>query len=229
MVQDVTEEDYVLVDADMTEDDEVTAIVEGWAGRPKDYWKEEEQSVIRYHVVPRSSMFSPARTGCPVPLSWLSPARLTVMTDMGGETEEQFTPNWKNALETHRQNQYLWTGRTIFYKLENHQDPEEEDVLVENATNLGKNDMEQGDVTVLEEASDDEEETKTDEVACNLVHAAGYGVVDTGCGRGLVGEETLLRHQQELKKFGKQIKELPANAAYLSLWQWLGRSDVKKD
>ena len=97
MVQDVTEEHYVLVDADMTEDDEVTAIVEGWAGRPKDYWKEEEQSVIRYHVVPRSSMFSPARTGCPVPLSWLSPARLTVMTDMGGETEEQFTPNWKNA------------------------------------------------------------------------------------------------------------------------------------
>ena len=210
MVKDIVEEGYVFVNDDMFVDDEVTAIVEGWAGRPKDYWKEEGTSVIRYHVVPRSSMFSPNRSGCPVPLSSLSPARLTTMTDMGGETEEQFTPNWKNALEAHRQTQYLWTGRTVFYKLENHQDVDEEDVPVENATVLEQNVMENHDVMVLEEASDDEDESKTDEVVCNLVHAAGYGVVDTGCGRGLVGEDTLLRHQQELKKFGKQIKELPA-------------------
>ena len=210
MVKDVVDEGYVLVNDDMTEYDEVAAIVEGWAGRPKDHWTEEGTSVIRHHVVPRSSMFSPSRTGCPVPLSSLSPARLTVMTDMGGETEEQFTPNWKNSLETHRQSQYLWTGRTIFYKLENHQDIDEEDVPVENATILEQNDMEPGEVMILEETSDDEDESRTDEVACNLVHAAGYGVVDTGCGRGLVGEQTLLRHQQELEKFGRQVKELPA-------------------
>ena len=210
MMQDVEDEGYVMVNADLTVEDEVTAIVEGWADRPKDYWKEEGSKVIRHHVVPRSSMFSPSRSGCPVPLSLLSPARLTEMTDMGGETEEQFTPNWKNALETHRQNQYLWTGRTIFYKLENHQDLDEEDVIDENATIPEKNDMKSDDVMVLEETSDDEDETKTDEVACNLVHAAGFGVVDTGCGRGLVGEETLARHQQELNKLGKKIKELPA-------------------
>ena len=210
MVKDVVEEGYVLVNANVTEDDEVAAIVEGWAGRPKDYWKEEGASVVRYHVVPRSSMFSPSRTGCLVALSSLSPARLTVMTDMGGETDEQYTPNWKNALETHRQNQYLWTGRTIFYKLENHQDPDEDEVMAENATIPEENDMEKDKVMILEETSDDEDKSKTDEVACNLVHAAGYGVVDTGCGRGLVGEETLLRHQEKLEKFGKQIKELPA-------------------
>ena len=210
MVKDIVEEGYVFVNDDMLVDEEVTAIVEGWAGRPKDYWKEEGTSVIRYHVVPRSSMFSPNRSGCPVPLSSLSPARLTTMTDMGGETEEQFTPNWKNALEAHRQTQYLWTGRTVFYKLENHQDVDEEDVPVEDATVLEQNDLENHEVMILEETSDDEDESKTDEVACNLVHAAGYGVVDTGCGRGLVGEDALLRHQQELKKFGKQIKELPA-------------------
>lgn len=206
MVKDIVEEGYVFVNDDMLVDEEVTAIVEGWAGRPKDYWKEEGTSVIRYHVVPRSSMFSPNRSGCPVPLSSLSPARLTTMTDMGGETEE----NWKNALDAHRQTQYLWTGRTVFYKLENHQDVDEEDVPVEDATVLEQNDLENHEVMILEETSDDEDESKTDEVACNLVHAAGYGVVDTGCGRGLVGEDTLLRHQQELKKFGKQIKELPA-------------------
>ena len=210
MVKEVFEEGYVLVNADVHEDDEVTAIVEGWAGRPKDYWKEEGASVVRYHVVPRSSMFSPSRNGCPVALSSLSPARLTVMTDMGGETEEQYTPNWKNALETHRQNQYLWTGRTIFYKLENHQDPDEDEVTAENATIQEENDMEKDEVMILEETSDDEAESQTDEVACNLVHAAGYGVVDTGCGRGLVGEETLVRHQRELERFGKEIKELPA-------------------
>ena len=212
MVTDVVEEDYVLVNDNLTEDDEVTAIVEGWAGRPKDHWKEEGTSVVRYHVVPRSSMFSPSRTGCPVPLTSLSPARMTVMTDMGGETEEQFTPNWKNALETHRQTQYLWTGKTIFYKLENHQDMDEENVPEEQKNLLFENDMMTNEVLVLEETSEDEDESKTDEVVCNLVHAAGYGVVDTGCGRGLVGEETLLRHQRELEKFGKQIKELPAKA-----------------
>ena len=54
--------------------------------------------MIRYHVVPRSSMFSPSRSGCPVQLSLLSPARLTMMTDMGGETEEQFTPELEKFL-----------------------------------------------------------------------------------------------------------------------------------
>ena len=83
-------------------------------------------------------------------------------------------------------------------------------MIDENATVPEKNDMKSDDVMVLEETSDDEDETKTDEVACNLVHAAGFGVVDTGCGRGLVGEETLARHQQELNKLGKKIKELPA-------------------
>lgn len=44
MVQDEIEEDYVLVNVNASEDDEVAAIVEGWAGRPKDYWKEEGAS-----------------------------------------------------------------------------------------------------------------------------------------------------------------------------------------
>ena len=37
MVHDM-DEDYVMVNAELTVEDEVTAIVEGWADRPKDYW-----------------------------------------------------------------------------------------------------------------------------------------------------------------------------------------------
>ena len=35
-----------------------------------------------------------------------------------------------------------------------------------------------------------EDEAEPQKTACNLVHPAGFGVVDTGCGRGVIGEDT---------------------------------------
>eukprot|EP00435_Cladocopium_sp_Y103_P001390 s2644_g1.t1 len=58
----------------------------------------------------------------------------------------------------------------------------------------------------FEPPSDDE--TDPSETVCHLVHPAGFGVVDTGCGRGVIGEETLKRHEQALKNHGLFVEEL---------------------
>ena len=58
------------------------------------------------------------------------------------------------------------------------------------------------------EPESEEEGEGTDESLVALVHQPGLGVVDTGCGRGLVGEQTLKRHQEAMTKFGLDIEEL---------------------
>ena len=42
------------------------------------------------------------------------------------------------------------------------------------------------------------------------MHPAGFGVVDTGCGRGVsvIGEDTLQRYEQALTKHGLFVGEL---------------------
>ena len=37
------------------------------------------------------------------------------------------------------------------------------------------------------DSSENDEESTPQESHCGLVHAAGYGILDTGCGRGLTG------------------------------------------
>ena len=55
-----------------------------------------------------------------------------------------------------------------------------------------------------EEGMDDGEEVSE----CLLTHPAGFGVLDTGCGRGIVGEVTLRKHEIALNKTGLRITEL---------------------
>lgn len=60
---------------------------------------------------------------------------------------------------------------------------------------------------------DDEEQEEEYEVNISenqqcMTHPAGYGVVDTGCGRGLIGEETLRRHEERLRQKGLKITHL---------------------
>ena len=98
---------------EISEDDQIAEVMRSWADRPKDSWTVTEKEVVRHHVNPRSSLFSPARTGCPVPIGQLSMARMTEMKYKDGTVEEQFTPNWKNSLEAHRKTPTPWTGRTI--------------------------------------------------------------------------------------------------------------------
>ena len=38
-------------------------------------------------------------------------------------------------------------------------------------------------------------------------HPAGFGVVDTGCGRSVIGEETLKRHEAALSKHGLHVEK----------------------
>ena len=60
-------------------------------------------------------------------------------------------------------------------------------------------------------SSEDNEvaESRPQESMCALVHAAGFGILDTGCGRGLVGAKTLERHVDKLRTHGYDITELP--------------------
>lgn len=286
MTQDVFEPD---------EEEQIAEVMQSWADRPKDTWTVTAEEVVRHHVNPRTSLFSPARTGCPVPISQLSMARMTVMTDKDGRTEEQFTPNWKNSLESHRKTDKPWTGKTGFYRLQGHGDQDEQEVDPrlndealfmhhdpedaldreifgreyalqvegvdyddirwlndealfrhadpedaldreifgrEYAYQVGSVDHEVEEITTAffaelhdqqdsqaeeEETStfkepntsDDEEASEPQESMCALVHDPGFGILDTGCGRGLVGEKTLARHVTLLKEHGLAIKELP--------------------
>ena len=75
----------------------------------------------------------------------------------------------------------------------------------------------------LDEDSDFEDEEET---SCALVHEAGYGVVDTGCGRGIIGENTLEKHLVELKKHGGRCEEIEARPHTFRYGN--GSSDVSK-
>ena len=222
---------------------QIDAVMRSWSERPRDSWTFDEKEVIRHH--PKDFLFSPARTGCPIPLNELSMARMTVMKNSDGTTEEQFAPNWKNSLEAHRRTDKTWTGKTIFYRVQGHGDPEPEDLRqlsdealfrlfdpedvvygseyayqvegvdqeVEELQQDDQWEMVEGDEFpgAFKEPSSGEEdgESRPQESNCGLVHAAGYGTLDTGCGRGLVGENTLARHIERLEEHGHCYKELP--------------------
>ena len=266
--------------------DEVTEVMQSWEKQQRDYWREDGDMVIREHVVPRRTMFSPFRTQCPVPLEELLTAR-TTRIQKGQKSEEKFTPNWKHHGECHRDLGYEWTGQTVFYRLKKHHeelDLEEEDMedevngvchsfmahvrvnpLYNPATWMDPDDpddpgilKDQDEVTMMECRFTDEEYQKiqedgqrarkqiqgwieeraseekseaapkqetqepqetyraesesADEDEENhiyLVHQAGRGVVDTGCGRGLVGLETLEKHRKKLAEIGEVVTELP--------------------
>lgn len=53
-------------------------------------------------------------------------------------------------------------------------------------------------------STDDEEEEQLPEDIL-FAHDAGHGVVDTGCGRTLIGRVTLQRHEDRLREVGEQI------------------------
>eukprot|EP00435_Cladocopium_sp_Y103_P072195 s58_g39.t1 len=230
MVEDVSDGSFELVEGDW--DAEVSSVMRTWNTKPKDGWIVEGNEVVRHHVIPRSSMFSPARTGCPVPLNQLSTARTTIMIHPDGRQEEQFTANWKNGLEAHRKTDAQWTGKSVFYRLVGHEVEEnlesEVDALAaafhearEAASVLGdKGDVVTNDqvpanvqppeeIFVEPESSDEDQEPAEGGSNTLLVHDAGYGIVDTGCGRGLVGALTLERHAALLKAKGYDVTELP--------------------
>ena len=58
---------------------------------------------------------------------------------------------------------------------------------------------------IHEEPPSEDEEVDPSGTACHLVHPAGFGVVDTGCERRVVGEETL-KNEAALSKHGLEFR-----------------------
>ena len=59
-----------------------------------------------------------------------------------------------------------------------------------------------------EQETEEEEEDDDTEIDAMLSHAAGRGVVDTGCGRSLIGKETLVKHHEMLEHLGYTVTNL---------------------
>eukprot|EP00438_Fugacium_kawagutii_P020699 Skav229155 [mRNA] locus=scaffold2275:264912:272030:- [translate_table: standard] len=195
------------------EDQHVAALVETWSQTPRDFWREEDNMVIREHVIPRSSFYSPVFARCPCSVQELSSARKTVMIREDGSSEEFFTPNWRNRTESNKPTKTTWTGKTIFYKLKSHQAHEDDETEDEAAFVNAIDELTLAYQVAVHDAClepDSEEEIEETESFVALVHQAGHGVVDTGCGRGLVGEATLKKHQEAMKRFDLEVEELPS-------------------
>lgn len=46
-------------------DHEIEAMVSQWEGQRRDYWQVSGDKVVRYHILPRRSLFTPSRSMCP--------------------------------------------------------------------------------------------------------------------------------------------------------------------
>eukprot|EP00435_Cladocopium_sp_Y103_P011882 s2377_g3.t1 len=200
-------------------EEEVVLLMQSWANRPRDYWRVDGDKVIREHVVPRAQKFCIRWTGCPVDGKDLKDDRTTVMYYMDGRRVEVKNKIYGDPCESRRKTAEEWTGQTIFYKrpsLEDSAVETEVDAITDAYVNvtsecleaeLSPEGMDSMDPFV-EPPSDDEHELLDGESTCRLVHPAGYGVVDTGCGRGVIGAETLKRHEGALQKHGLHVEDL---------------------
>eukprot|EP00435_Cladocopium_sp_Y103_P011900 s3832_g3.t1 len=106
-----------------------------------------------------------------------------------GSRKEVQDKIYQDPCESRRRTAEEWTGQTIFYKR-----PSAAFIPVESS---GEPPPEPPSEPFEEPPSDDDEEQTS---TCNLVHPAGYGVVDTGCGRGVI--------ESALAKHGLHIEEL---------------------
>ena len=207
----VTDEPMADDQGDGEEEDEVCSVISTWKGCPKDFWQMRGKKVIRHHVLPRTQMFSARWTGCPVRYDRLKDHRTTFLRYMSGK-EQVIEDDYVFHLErASGRTAEEWVGTTTFYL----QDDEEEapddwetneivQAFVEAAAPLRDQDQLRN-LEELEPMSEDEEEA---EMACQLLHPAGWGVVDTGCGRGVIGANTLKRHEDQLSRHGLSIDEL---------------------
>eukprot|EP00913_Durusdinium_trenchii_P018461 g17343.t1 len=183
---------------------QMESLVRGWEYVPRDYWHCTGSRIVREHVLPRRALFSPGASGCPIPLEDLSNVRVTRTVQEDGTTTTIRTINWRQKGQAHTNLDYEWTGETIFFL----RDDQSMDPSFKTQRKGCQTEDLVGDMAlkgVVEAESEDEDDGET---LAALVHDAGYGVVDTGCGRGLVGEETLARHQEALRQHGLEVEEL---------------------
>lgn len=159
---------------------EMMAMVTGWEYERRD-WHVQGSQVIRKHLIPRSQLFSPAASGCLVALADLCEARATRAIKANGDTSVLFAANWKHRGEAHRDLHYQWTGQTIFYMREPEIGLPDEELAALAQEYKDELDRAQEEALAESEASS----VSQDKTLVALVHEAGFGVVDAGCGRGL--------------------------------------------
>ena len=209
-----TKASYVMMMKDEGEDgrmdeSEVQSVISVWQGRPKDFWQSHGNKVIRHHVLPRTQMFDARWSGCPVKYGQLKDRRTTYMRFMSGEEKVVEDNSVFVMSEAGRRTADEWIGRTIFYMKDDEESPPDDWETNEIVQAFLAATVQQrpwaGEEAVEEEPDSSDEEKES---PCQLMHPAGWGVVDTGCGRGVVGENTLKRHERQLKQFGLEIKEL---------------------
>lgn len=58
-------------------------------------------------------------------------------------------------------------------------------------------------------------------MSAGLISSPGWGVIDTGCGRTLIGSQTLEELNQKLVSLGKSAAQ--EYAATFPFWEWSGR------
>eukprot|EP00435_Cladocopium_sp_Y103_P051560 s1160_g16.t1 len=206
---------YVNMVKDCSDDveEEVILLMQSWSNRPRDYWRVDGDMVIREHVVPRSHMFCVRWSGCPVPGEDLMDDRTTVMFMADGKKKEIKDKIYQDPCASRRRTHEDWTGQTIFYKrpsaafLPVEQEVQDiVDVFTMESTINEPTETLSG--PFEEPPTDDECDGGGGESTCHLVHPAGFGVVDTGCGRGVIGSDTLTRHEEALRQHGLQVEEL---------------------
>eukprot|EP00434_Breviolum_minutum_P039141 symbB.v1.2.034744.t1/scaffold4544.1/size38254/1 len=209
-----TKVSYVMMvqDEKMESGDDETAVhevVSIWNGRPKDFWQSHGKKVIRHHVLPRTQMFNARWTGCPVRYERLKDKRTTCMQFMSGEQKVVEDDTTFHMEESKKRTAEEWIGKTVFYMKDDEDSPPEDRDMNEIVQAFVAATTDQPPWGSMEEemepgSSDEEPET----THCQLLHPAGWGVVDTGCGRGVIGENTLRRHEHQLRKFNMEITEL---------------------
>ena len=85
-------------------------------GKKRDYWefRPSDRLVIRHHVKPRTAMFTPANTRCPVPITSLHADRVTKVDHLTPQARD-CSDSWTEPDLAHRQlGSRPWTGQTIF-------------------------------------------------------------------------------------------------------------------
>ena len=157
-------------------------LMQSWTNRPRDFWRMEGGKVIREHVVPRAQKFC------------IYDDRTTVMYLPDGRREEVTDKIFADPCESRRKTAEEWTGQTVFYRRPRSSTPDVEDEVDQIAEAFVNATVDVTD-TFEEPPSDDEKDVE------DVVHPAGYGVVDTGCGRGSLEK----RHWLDMKALSKDM------------------------
>lgn len=196
---------------DGDEEDEVCSVISTWKGCPKDFWQMRGKKVIRHHVLPRTQMFSARWTGCPVRYDRLKDHRTTFLRFLSGK-EQVIEDDYVFHLErASGRTAEEWVGTTTFYLQDDEEDAPDDwetNEIVQAFVEAAAPQRGQDQLLNLEELEPISEDEGEAETACQLLHPAGWGVVDTGCGRGVIGANTLRRHEDQLSRHGLSVEEL---------------------